>query len=771
MKPIFFAIALFLFAAPAAFSQTFQKTRTGIKSTAGGITTEISFYSPTIIRVIKTKAGDQLVKNSLSVVIQPGKVAFTTSRTGDLVRLKSKDLIVTLDLGSGQVSYSSATGKYLVAEKNGGATFTPFNDAGVQTLSVGQVFTLESNEAIYGLGQHQRGNLNQRNQRYDNMIQGNTEDVVPFFQSIKGYGIFWDNYSPTTFADSLNQTLVRSKVGTAIDYYFLYGGNADGVIGQMRILTGQAPMMPLWTFGFTQSKERYKTQFELVDVVKKYRSLHVPLDGIVQDWQYWGDDSVWNAMSFDPVRFPRPKEMVDSVHAMNAHIFIVAWPDFAPNTRQFKEFQSKKMLIDFDPWPPKIGANVYDVYNPEARKMYWNYLKNVYATGLDGWWLDSTEPDHMTPKERDYDQPTFLGTYRSVQNAFPLEHSRGVYEYTRTANPAKRVILLTRSAFAGQQRYGSNTWSGDVRSSWPVFKAQIPTALNFSLSGIPYWNADIGGFFARDFTKGGGVKNPDFQELYTRWMAFAAFTPMMRSHGTEAPREIFEFGKKGEPVYDVQEKLINLRYHLIPYSYACAWDVTSKGASFMRALFMDFPADERVTGMNSEYLYGKSILVAPVTEKGTVRKEVYLPAGASWYDFWTGELTSGGKVITKNTPLDIIPLYIKAGSIVPWGPKVQYAGEKRWDNLEIRIYPGADADFTLYEDENDGYNYEKGKFTEITFHWNDKLRLLSIGDRKGAFDGMLKKRSFSIVIAPAGADLTTAGTIMKYTGSRIAQKL
>jgi alpha-D-xyloside xylohydrolase len=291
----------------------------------------------------------------------------------------------------------------------------------------------------------------------------------------------------------------------------MYGPGADGVVSQMRDLTGQAPMMPLWVYGFSQSRERYKTQFELLDVVKKYRALKVPLDGIVQDWQYWGPDSNWNAMSFAPVIYPRPKAMIDSIHSLNAHLFIVAWPGFAPKTKQYQEFKQKNMLINFDTWPPKANTKPYDVYNPVARDIYWGYLnKGIFALGPDAWWLDSTEPDHINLQEKDFDQPTYLGTYRSVHNAFPLQHTKGVYEHQRQTSEDKRVILLTRSAFAGQQRYSANTWSGDVRSDWPTFKRQIPNALNFSMTGLPYWNADIGGFFAGHFNKGGGINNPEF---------------------------------------------------------------------------------------------------------------------------------------------------------------------------------------------------------------------------------------------------------------------
>ncbi|MDP4271305.1 MAG: glycoside hydrolase family 31 protein, partial [Bacteroidota bacterium] len=520
---------------------------------------------------------------------------------------------------------------------------------------------------------------------------------------------------------------------------------------------------------------------ELVGIVEKYRNLKVPLDGIVQDWQYWGRDSVWNAISFDKKTYPDPKTMVEKIHNLKAHLMIVSWPGFGPLTTQYKEFEQKKMLIDFDTWPPKSGTKPYDPYNPEARDIYWSYLnKGVFSYGPDAWWLDSSEPDHINVKEKDFDQPTYLGSYRSVVNAFPLEHVKGVYEHQRATTSDKRVCILTRSAFAGQQRYGANTWSGDIAASWETLQKQIPAALNFSLSGNPYWNADIGGFFLWNYQGSNALKNNAYRELYLRWVQFGAFNPMMRSHGTDAPREIFNFGKHGDRDFDAIEKYINLRYSLLPYLYSTAWGVSNRSESIMRALFMDFANDKKVYDMTGEYMFGRSILVAPVTEPMYVSKQdgkgvedysqvksktVYLPKGAEWFDFWTAEKLNGGQQVSKAAPVDIMPLYVKAGSILPWGPKVQYAQEKKWNNLEIRVYPGADGEFTLYEDETDNYNYEKGAYSTITFKWNDKSKTLTIGDRKGKFKGMLNSRKFNIVMVgkangtgdiPGKADKTVA---------------
>ena len=663
-------------------AQNYEQTKNGVVITAGGNTVNVRFYSPAIVRVVKYPSGHQPQTESLSVIKSPEQVQINVTKSSEGIVLKSKLLEADINTQTGQISFKTLSGQNLIAEKNEGTQFTENKG---KAYEVKQAYILEPTEAIYGLGEQQNGKLNQRNQKIV-LRQQNMKVCIPFFQSVKGYGIFWDNYSSTTFSDSKDETSFDSEHGDCIDYYLMYGGSTDGVVAQMRALTGQAPMKPLWTLGFIQSRERYKTQFELMNVVKKYRELQVPLDGIVQDWQYWGPDSNWNAMMFDPKTFPRPKAMIDSVHDMNAHLFIVSWPGFAPATKQYAELNSKQMLINFDTWPPKANTKPYDVYNPKARDIYWAYLnKGIFSLGPDAWWLDSTEPDHINTKDADWDQPTFLGPYGNWVNAFPLEHTKGVYEHQRQTGNQKRVVLLTRSAFAGQQRYGSDTWSGDVMSDWETLKKQIPAALNFSMTGLPYWNGDIGGFFAGKYKKDGGAKNPAFQELYVRWFQFATFIPMMRSHGTDIPREIYQFGSRGDWAFDAQEKFINLRYRLLPYNYSTVWNVTHRAGSFIRPLVADFAKDPKVLDLNTEFLSGQSILVVPVTDMGAKTTSVYLPSGASWYDFWTGKEIKGGQTIDRETPLDILPLYIKAGSIIPFGPKVQFAQQKKWNNLEVAV--------------------------------------------------------------------------------------
>jgi len=560
-------------------------------------------------------------------------------------------------------------------------------------------------------------------------------------------------------------------------------------------------MFPLWTFGFWQSRERYKSQDELVGVVKKFRELNVPIDGIIQDWQYWGNNYLWNAMEFFNPGFYDPQKMVNDVHNLNAHMIISIWNSFGPMTKQYNDLNKIDALFTIKTWPlwgpdkwiPNedypSGVRVYDAFNPAARDIYWNYLnKGLFSLGVDGWWMDSSEPDHFDPTSEDFDTRTYLGTFRKVRNAFPLMTVGGVAQHQRSVSTDKRVFILTRSAFAGQQRFGANTWSGDVLASWEALHNQISAGLNFSLCGIPYWNSDIGGFFLWNFKN--ALMNPDYRELHVRWFEFGTFCPMMRSHGEGYPREIYQFGEKGNPTYDAIEKYINLRYHLLPYIYSTSWAVTSKQATMMRALVMDFANDKQAININDEFMFGNSILVNPVTEpmywknvaqgKDSVMvedfslvktKSVYLPNGTNWFDFWTGEKYSGGQKVLKKVPLDIIPLYVKAGTILPWGPKVQFAAEKNWDNLEIRIYEGANGEFNLYEDENDNYNYENGKYSIITFKWDDKQKSLTIDDRKGSFVGMMSDRRFNIVfVCPTkgtGSELTEKYDIaVSYSGNK-----
>ncbi len=783
------AICLFFslpFLAVTTFGQTYQKTFNGVKAQVEHMDVSVEFYSPSIVHILKSPEGKEVSKKSFSVIKTPEQTSIAIKEEGNRIVLSSDSISVCLNLETGKVSYTDNKGRQLLTEKDYGTQFTPVTYGNDETYQVRQAFLLDEDEPIYGLGQHQKGRMNQRNQLVI-LRQENTVTSIPYIQSPKGYGVFWDNYSVTTFTDNVAETAFSSESGKCSDYYFMYGSTADNVVRNMRDLTGHVQMNSLWTYGFWQSREKYESQKQLLEVVQKYRDLKVPLDGIIQDWRYWGaDDADWNGLMFNNPLYPDPKQMIDEVHKMNAHIAISVWPQFGKNTQVYKEFKEKNMLLTFNLWPGDV--RLYDAFNPEARDIYWDYLnKHIYSLGMDGWWLDATEPEIFDGEVDKYNQSTYAGPYRDAANAFPLVTVGGVYDHNRKVSTDKRVYIFTRSAFAGQQRYGANSWSGDVKSSWEVLHNQISAGLNFSICGIPYWNTDIGGFNSCAYYPE-GVNDPCFRELYVRWTQFGAFTPMMRSHGTCTPREIYQFGERGSWEFDALEKYIRLRYKMLPYMYSTAWDITSNAGSFMRALFMDFPNDKNVYDINGQFMFGRSILVAPVTEAmyvdktkkedfSTIKtKTVYLPAGTEWMDFWTGERLKGGQTVEREAPIDIMPLYVKAGSVLPIGPDVQYAEEKKWDALEIRVYAGANGEFLLYEDENDNYNYEKGLYSTILFSWDEATRMLTIGERKGEFPGMLKKRKFKLVLVDknhgVGDKLSVkVNKTVNYTGKSIRIKL
>ncbi len=770
-------------------------TGSPVEMQTSGTTVTLEFFTPSIVRVVKSPIGHTYEKQGLVVIAQPDDVQIT--QKGHTV--SSDVLTVSLDAKTGALTFT-AKGKTLLREK-GACQFEPRTtgpDSGAYRVT--QCFQLDKDEAIYGLGTFQNGKINRRGE-HKLMEQSNLEDFQNVLQSIKGWGIYWDNYSRTQFDDDAAKGMsFSSEVGDCVDYYFMYGGSADGVIAQMRHLSGDVPMFPLWTYGFWQCKERYKSAAELLGVVDQYRALQVPLDGIVQDWQYWGSNYLWNAMDFLTEEYANGEQMIRDVHQKHAHFMISIWASFGPKTKAYRQLDEKGLLFDFETWPqsgltfwpPRMdypsGVRVYDAFSPEARDIYWQHLKPLLDKGTDAWWMDSTDPDFFNPKESDYDHRAGAnGTWRSLRNAFPLETVKGVYHNQRQTEHQKRVFIMTRSAFAGQQHYGSGLWSGDVASSWDMLRKQVPAGLSYSLTGCPNFNTDIGGFFCGSYnTKGSGSapQNPQFQELYVRWMQYGLFCPVFRSHGADAPREIWQFGKRGEPVYDAIESQIRLRYRLIPYLYSTAWQVTSNNESYLRPLFSDFAADKKVWNMTDEFMFGRSILAAPILdpqytqeilsplegdgykaggkmENGelivdwnapkTVTK--YLPKGTLWYDFWTGKSYRGGQTVSLQTSLDRVPMFVRAGSILPLGPEMQYTGEKPWDNLELRLYPGADGTFTLYEDEGDTYRYEQGVYTTIRFDWNDKARTLTIAERQGSYPGMLSSRQFTVIL-PDGTTKT-----------------
>ena len=535
-----------------------------------------------------------------------------------------------------------------------------------------------------------------------------------------------DNQPRLSWKLKENTTTFRSPHAQMLDYV-VFAGPADEVIASYRNLSGQAPMFPKWAYGFWQCRERYTSATHLVETVREFRKRQLPMDVIVQDWQYWGSRG-WGVPQFDETNYPNPSEFIKEIHDLNAHFNISIWSNPEKNSEIGKQYVANKRFIGHTKW--------LDYFNPATRLEYWNTLKeNMFDNGVDSWWMDAVEPenDALTGTL------THIGPGDFYRLTYPLMVSKAVYGGQRASSNEKRVCILTRSAFSGQQRFGVINWSGDIGGDWDTYRRQIVAGLNFTISGLPYWTTDIGGFFRPGHSQ---YTDENFHELLLRWYQWSVFNPIFRMHGYMSETEPWKYGPKVE---DNMRKMLNLRYQLLPYIYSEAWQV-SQGSTMMRPMVMDFSNDAEAISQAYEFMFGKAFLVAPITEAGSIQRDVYLPKAADWYSFWTGERFTGGQTVLADAPIDQIPLFIKAGSIIPMGPVVQYSGADAYGTLEIRIYEGADGEFILYEDEGDNYNYENGKFSTITFVWNDEDKTLTINNREGAFDGMIENRQFNVKI-------------------------
>jgi len=908
-----------------------ERIRNGVQLTTGNLNVRVQFYSEGTVRVVKWPAGGTSEKVSLSVIqkdVPELSVRFEESAAA--ITLSSAQVKVRLSRSDGAIQYL-AIDNHAVLKEQGRPVFTPCNIAQEKTaFTVQQNFALTPDEGVYGLGQHQSGYMNYRG-RTVKLVQSNTDAVTPMLVSTAGYGIFWDNYSKTIFADNRQSASFWSEVADNIDYYFFFGPAIDQAIAGYRQLTGQAPMYGKWAYGYWQSKEHYATRDELLGIAQEYRKRQIPIDNIVQDWNYWGGNDTWGGMFFDETKYPRPKEMIDLLHQRNFHLMISIWGGLGPAAPIYKDMERRGYLYSPVGW---AGFRYFDAYNPAANDLYWKYASNgLFSKGVDAWWMDSTEPDivnALTKESEEYEmkrvENNHLGSFARYLNPYSLAITEGVYRNQRKETDAKRVYILTRSTFAGQQRAAATTWSGDIGANWDVYRKQISAGINHSMAGIPYWTFDIGAYSlgcqGGVFSNGG--KDPAYQELYARMFQLGAFSPIFRSHGSETPREIWEFGEYSDSLV----KFDNLRYRLLPYIYSLGWRVTHDGYSIMRGLPMDFAHDRRTYSIDDQFMFGPAIMVSPVTEYmyhrppedtilitpehfrtkdgkpgltaryycdadfkklcheavepdinlywytgwpdfitdphfsmrwegkliptetgkyrfnlksfgprrvyldnkevahnydsmeshtvpvelvagkeydfafetsnaalGAFRaqmfwktpeifareakpaaprqktRSVYLPAGNQWIDFWTGEALSGGKSVVADAPIDKIPLMVRSGSIIPMGPFVQYSAEKPADPIELRIYPGADGSFTLYEDENDNYNYERGVYSTIDFNWDDAWHQLRVDARKGSFPGMLRARTFHVVIVRkghgTGVEVTDApDKVISYQGER-----
>lgn len=590
--------------------------------------------------------------------------------------------------------------------------------------------------------------------------------------------------------ENQNRLALYSEAADQIDYYFISGKNMDEVISGYRTLTGKAELIPKWAFGFWQSRERYKTQEELLNVVAEFRKRKIPLDNIVLDWSYWEEDK-WGSQEFDLKRFPDANGMIHELHdKYHTNFMISVWPKFYEGLDIYNEFDKKGYLYKESinrrqrDWIGKgyVGT-FYDAFNSEARSAFWKLIHDkLYVKGVDAWWLDSTEPDILSnasiADRKKFMNPTALGSSTRYFNAYALMNERGVYEGLRSTNPDKRVFIFTRSAFLGSQRYAAATWSGDIAANWQDFKSQIPAGLNFSLSGIPYWTTDIGGFSVeRKNETATGEDLENWRELNTRWFQFGAFNPIHRVHGQYPFREVFNIAPEDHAAYKTIVYYNKLRYRLMPYIYSLAGKTYFKDYTIMRALVMDFPNDEEVQNMGNEFMFGPSILVSPVTQYKARTWKVYIPVNeGGWYDFHTGDFYNGGEQIQARAPLEAMPLFIRSGAIIPTGPEIQFTSEKKADPITLYVYAGSNGYFELYEDEGLTYDYQKGNYTSIPFRYDNETGNLTIGERKGNFPGVLTEREFQIVWIskehPVGISLRAIpNQVIHYNGKPITINL
>jgi alpha-D-xyloside xylohydrolase len=744
-----------------------QQEADGVVFSLATGTLKLQVCSDSVIRVLYSATNAFPKKTDYVVTKQSWPAArWTMQSSDDAVTLSTSLLKITVTKKDGAIAYADANGNALVQEAS--RKLTPAKVNGEDTYRAESFVNIYgSHEGLYGLGQHQAGVWNYRGASVD-ISQDNSDIAVPLMLSSKGYGIFWNNTSRSRFNNRFaNYLYISSEVADVIDYYFLYGPEFDKIIGEYRDLTGQAPLFGKWAYGFWQCKNRYKSQDEILGVAKKYRDLHIPVDNIVQDWFWWNrkGEFVFNK------NYPDPKGMIDQLHNENFHLMISIWPFFEPGSKNYDYMQSKGWFVDkFKYAKPPYHTDamaVYDATSPEARKFYWDEVnKGLFSIGADAWWMDTTEPETEEQEENILlNHKLAAGSGNRYVNVYPLLDTGAVYDGQRSASDKKRVFILSRSAFAGSQRNAVTAWSGDINSDWFSFRRQIPAGLNFALSGIPYWTTDIGGFVF------GSPADPAFRELFIRWFQYATFNPVLRVHGTRNPdeNELWSYGP------DAQSILVNfdrLRYRMLPYIYSLAWKTTSEAYTPMRPLVMDFRNDSRAQDIGDQFMYGPAFLVNPVTEPSSTTRLVYLP-NTTWYDFWSGSTIEGGRMINANTPLDRLPVYVRAGSIVPLGPDEEWSTQKPADPIELRVYPGASGDFAIYEDENDGYDYETGVHATIPLHWDDAAHTLTIAERKGQFPGMLQERTFRVVLVKENHGVGVnaadeADKVVQYSGKQIS---
>ena len=779
-SPILLATAALALSAMPAGAQTSEppaavsgaslgaQDATGIAIRVPGGRMRLTVWGERTLRVSVTAGAEaRTIPSGPAILGTPRVGGWTVADEPARILLTTKAMRIAIDKATGLVSLLGADGKPIVAEADVGTRRLgqdPDPDGRVQ-----QRFAIGGDEAIYGLGQHQAGAMDYRGTTV-RLQQANTDVGVPMLVSSAGYGIFWNNPAVTDVAVDVPQAtsriVFRSQAGTGVDYFLFAGPDVDSIIGAYRQLTGAAPLMARWTWGLWQSKERYASQTELLAVADRYRALRIPLDAVVQDWQYWRPGE-WGSHRFDPVRYPDPKAMLATLHQQHVHSIVSVWPrfDLGLDTTRALESVGGLYARTYPNVYPAGEGRWYDAFSARARDTYWRAIsQRLGAVGFDGYWLDGSEAELGGHWGEMREVTTGAGPGAAVYNAYPLLHTTAVHDGMAADFSDKRPIILTRSAWAGQQRNAAITWSGDVSGSWDAFRRQVPAGVNFSMSGIPYWSADIGGFF------GGKPTDPAYQEQFTRWLQFAVFMPMFRIHGTGAGKELYSFPDSARaPLLGA----VALRYRLLPFLYAMSWRVT-EGSSFLYPLGMAFPDDPAVRRVGDEYMFGRDLLVSPVVEKGVTTRPVRLPAGRMWYDFWTGDRVDGDRTIIVAAPIDHMPLHVAAGTILPLGSEVQYADQSPDQPVELRVYRGADGRFTLYDDAGDGQGWRRGARATIALTLDDAAGTLTLGPRDGRYPGMAANRRFRIVTVTPGNGVGLSqgrGIDIRYDGRRQVVRL
>jgi alpha-D-xyloside xylohydrolase len=759
--------------------------------------TKLEPKSPDIIRIVYTQKDSFLSQAKPGVVYDETFSGWDYTENGQEIRLNTGSLSVAIDKNTASLKYYDHMGKLLLGEREYESKnleeFDSFQTVIDENTKVERIvtpdgikevvkeaskvfdrklyrtrlyLTWQEGEALYGLGQHEEGYLNLRGTTVY-VHQANKKIGIPVLVSSLGYGILMDTYSPMIFNDSNAGSYLYTEADTELDYYFIQGGNLDGVVRGYRKLTGKAVMLPKWAFGFIQSQERYETAEELIHMVAEHRNRKVGLDGIVLDWCSW-EGELWGQKTFDRERFADPAAMMEQLHENHANLMLSVWPNMSKDCENYKEFEKEQLLLP--------ASSIYDPFREEGRKLYWKQAEEgLFRHGIDAWWCDSSEP--FTPEWNHLGRPEPSTMYQEfydtasqymkaeLTNSYGLFHARAIYEGQRSETEEKRVLNLTRNGYTGQQRYGAVLWSGDISADWTTMKRQIAAGLNFCASGIPYWTLDIGAFFVKkgvqwfwdgDYEQ--GYEDLGYRELFTRWFQYGCFLPIFRSHGTDFRRELWNFGEPGSMFYDALIKMNRLRYRLMPYIYSLAAKVWREDYTMFRLLAFDFPCDAKVKNIDDQFLFGDSLMICPVTqpmyydknskpvENMEKTRQVYLPAETGWYDFWTEQYYEGGQVITADAPIDIIPVYVKAGSIIPMTDPMQYVDEIPEAPVEVWVYPGRDAEYGLYEDEGNSYRYEKGEYTITKMTWSEESRELKISEPSGSYPVMVKNRIFEVKV-------------------------